>query len=97
VAITWLLPLFHLQIFLLEKRNKNKTMVQAGHRWLPEIRRITVQVQPGQNSSRDPISKKPITKKAGVVAQGIGPEFKSQYCRNKTKTCSSIIQPFLIV
>jgi hypothetical protein len=29
------------------------------------------------NSLRDPISKKPITKKrAGGVAQGVGPEFK---------------------
>jgi hypothetical protein len=28
------------------------------------------------NSSQEPISKKPITKKAGGVAQGIGPEFK---------------------
>jgi hypothetical protein len=32
------------------------------------------------NSSRDSIWKKPITKKrAGEVAQGVGPEFKPQY------------------
>jgi hypothetical protein len=32
------------------------------------------------NSSRDPISKKnPSQKRAGGVAQGIGPEFKPQY------------------
>jgi hypothetical protein len=31
-------------------------------------------------SSRDPISKNPITKKrAGRVAQGVGPEFKPKY------------------
>jgi hypothetical protein len=29
------------------------------------------------NSSRDPISKKPITKRAGGVAQDVGPEFKA--------------------
>jgi hypothetical protein len=28
------------------------------------------------NSSRDPILKKPFTKRAGGVAQGVGPEFK---------------------
>jgi hypothetical protein len=39
-----------------------------------------VQSQPQANSSRDPISKKPITKK-GLLgeAQGVGPEFKTQY------------------
>jgi hypothetical protein len=37
------------------------------------------------NSSRDPISKIPIIKRVGGVAQGEGPEFKSQYCKqNKT-------------
>jgi hypothetical protein len=37
------------------------------------------------NSSRDPISKKPITKKkrAGGVAQGAGPEFKPQHLKKK--------------
>jgi hypothetical protein len=37
------------------------------------------------NSSRDPISKKSIAKKAGRVAQGIGPEFKPQYRPKKKK------------
>jgi hypothetical protein len=40
-------------------------------------------LKPSQaNSFQDPISRKPITKKGGVaggVAQGVGPEFKSQY------------------
>jgi hypothetical protein len=30
------------------------------------------------NSSRDPISKTPITKRGGRVAQDVGPEFKPQ-------------------
>jgi hypothetical protein len=33
------------------------------------------------NSLQDPISKILITKRAGEVAQGEGPEFKSQYCK----------------
>jgi hypothetical protein len=35
------------------------------------------------NSSRDPILKKPIPKRAGGVDRGIGPEFKPQYCIKK--------------
>jgi hypothetical protein len=40
------------------------------------------------NSSQDPISKNPSQKRAGGVAQGVGPEFKPQYCIfiNKLKT-----------
>jgi hypothetical protein len=37
------------------------------------------------NSLRDPISKIPITKRAGGVAQGEGPEFKPQYHEKKKK------------
>jgi hypothetical protein len=42
-------------------------------------------LKPAQtNSSRDPILKKPITKKWTVgVAQNIGPEFKPQHCKKK--------------
>jgi hypothetical protein len=36
------------------------------------------------NSSQDPISKK--KKKAGGVAQGVGSEFKPQYCKTKQNT-----------
>jgi hypothetical protein len=36
-------------------------------------------------SSWDPISKKPSQKRAGGVAQGVGPEFKPQY-RQKLET-----------
>jgi hypothetical protein len=49
-----------------------------------EIRRIMDQSQPGQIVMRDLISKKPFTKnRTGGVAQGEGPEFKPQYCKNK--------------
>jgi hypothetical protein len=36
----------------------------------------------GGNSLLDPILKKPMTKRAGGVAQGVGPEFKPQYHEN---------------
>jgi hypothetical protein len=37
----------------------------------------------GENSSQKSVWKKPITKRAGGVAQGIGPEFKAQYHKKK--------------
>jgi hypothetical protein len=37
------------------------------------------------NNSRAPILKKTSQKTAGGVARGVGPEFKSQYCRKKEK------------
>jgi hypothetical protein len=41
-------------------------------------------LKPAQaNSLRDPISKNPSQKMAGGVAQGLGPEFKPQYCKKK--------------
>jgi hypothetical protein len=45
-----------------------------------EIRRITAHT----NSLQDPIWKNPSQKRAGRVAQGVGPEFKPQ-STNKTK------------
>jgi hypothetical protein len=51
-----------------------------------EIRRIKIQSQPGQNTSRDPISKNPITKKrAGGVVQDLGPQLKPWHSRKKRK------------
>jgi hypothetical protein len=41
------------------------------------------------NSLRHPISKKPIKKRAGEVAQGVGPEFKPQFCKKKKKNSKS--------
>jgi hypothetical protein len=44
-------------------------------------------LKPGQaNSWRDPISKKPFTKRAGRVTQGEGPEFKPQYRKTNKQT-----------
>jgi hypothetical protein len=50
-----------------------------------EIRGIAVWSQPGQIVWQDPILKTPITKRTGGVAQGVGPEFKPQYCQKKKK------------
>jgi hypothetical protein len=38
-----------------------------------------------ENSSQDPISKNSSQKRAGGVAQGVGPEFKPQYQKKKKK------------
>jgi hypothetical protein len=55
-----------------------------------EIRRIMVQSQRGQ-IVRKTLSQKTLHKKrASGVAQGEGPEFKPQYCKNKTKQKSYI-------
>jgi hypothetical protein len=57
-----------------------------------EIRRIAVRSQSRKNSSQDPISKKPITKKrADEVAQGVGPEFKLKYHKKKKKMFSQAL------
>jgi hypothetical protein len=62
----------------------------AGHWWLTpvilatqevEIRRIMVRSQPQASSLQDPSQKK----RAGRVAQGVGPEFKPQYHKKKKK------------
>jgi hypothetical protein len=38
------------------------------------------------NSLQDPMSKKKSQKRAGGVAQGVGSEFKPQYCKKKKST-----------
>jgi hypothetical protein len=38
------------------------------------------------NSSQPYLEKNPSQKRAGGVAQGVGPEFKPQYSKNKNKT-----------
>jgi hypothetical protein len=44
------------------------------------------------NSSQDPIWKKiPSQERAGGVAQGVGPEFKPQYCERKKKKTPWVI------
>jgi hypothetical protein len=63
-----------------------KIRIFAGYRWLTsvilatqeaEIRRIMVQSQPGQIVQETLSQKTPSQKRAGGVAQGVGPEFKS--------------------
>jgi hypothetical protein len=41
------------------------------------------------NRLRDPISKIPITKRAGGVVQGEDPDFKSHHCKRKEKKTES--------
>jgi hypothetical protein len=50
-----------------------------------EIRRIMVRSQSGQTVHETLSRKKSISKKAGGVAQSIGPEFKPQYCKKKER------------
>jgi hypothetical protein len=38
------------------------------------------------NSSQEPILKQPSLKRAGGVAQGVGLEFKPQYCKEREKS-----------
>jgi hypothetical protein len=53
-----------------------------------EIRRITVQNQPGKIVCETLSRKYPSQKRAGRMAQGVGPEFKPQY-QNKQKKDST--------
>jgi hypothetical protein len=46
-----------------------------------EIRRIAVQSQSGQILRETLSQKNPSQKRAGGVAQGVGPEFKTQYSK----------------
>jgi hypothetical protein len=50
-----------------------------------ESKRIAVQSQLDKQFLR-PISKKPLQKRAGGMAQGVGPEFKPQYHKKQNKT-----------
>jgi hypothetical protein len=45
--------------------------------------RLWFKGQPGQIVCETLISKTPITKRTGGVAQGVGPEFKPQYHKKK--------------
>jgi hypothetical protein len=57
----------------------------------PEIRKIAVQSHPIVNEIRSQ-KKKNHKKRAGGVAQGIGPEFKPQYCQKKKNSQHHIIK-----
>jgi hypothetical protein len=69
-------------------------ILTAGHRWLTavilatqkaEIRRIAVQSQTRQIVHNTLSQKNPSQKRVGEVAQGVGPECKPQYRKNKVK------------
>jgi hypothetical protein len=69
-----------------------KTFILPGRWWLTsvilatsdtEIRRIVVQSQPGQIVRETLSQKNPSQKKGWWSGQGVGPEFKSQYCKKK--------------
>jgi hypothetical protein len=51
-----------------------------------EIMRIVVQRQPRQKVHAILSWKKPITKRAGGVPQGIGPEFKPKHHKKQNRT-----------
>jgi hypothetical protein len=78
-----------------------KELKEAGHWWLTfiilatqeaEVRRITVQSQPGQIVSKMLSRKNPSQKRAGGIAQGVGPEFKPQYCKNTKKERQKVLE-----
>jgi hypothetical protein len=48
-----------------------------------EIREIMVPSQSRQIVCKSQLKKKPSQKRAGIMAQGVGPEFKSQYYKKK--------------
>jgi hypothetical protein len=50
-----------------------------------EIRRTAIRSQPGQIVPCNPILKNPSQKRAGGVAQDVGPKYKPQYHRKKKK------------
>jgi hypothetical protein len=54
-----------------------------------ESRRITVQSQPGQIVHETLYRKNPSQKRAGGVAQGVGPEFNPQYHTQKQRSETS--------
>jgi hypothetical protein len=67
---------------------------QAGLQWLTPVilatqeaafRWIAVQSQPEQRVHKTLFQKIPLQKRAGGVTQGIGPEFKPQYCQKRKR------------
>jgi hypothetical protein len=50
-----------------------------------EISKVGIRSQPGQIVQRPYLENTHYKKRTGGVAQGIGPEFKAQYCKKKKK------------
>jgi hypothetical protein len=61
-----------------------KTMALTGFWWLTPIIPV-VRRQPGQIVHETLSKKNPLEKRAGGVAQSVGPEFKPQYHKKKKK------------
>jgi hypothetical protein len=61
-----------------------KTMALTGFWWLTPIIPV-VRRQPGQIVHETLSQKNPLEKRAGGVAQSVGPEFKPQYHKKKKK------------
>jgi hypothetical protein len=77
-----------------KKTNKQNLEVQARCWWLTAIilatqeaesRRIAIQSQPWQIVQETLSPKYSTQKRGGGVAQGVGPEFKPQYCKKQNK------------
>jgi hypothetical protein len=77
---------------------------EAGHWWLTpiilatqeaEIRRVTFRSQTQQMVCETLSRKNPSQKRAGRVAQGVGPEFKPQYQKKKKSEARSFVQTIL--
>jgi hypothetical protein len=61
------------------EERKESGQVLVAHTCNPNYSRIVVQSQPRQIGQETISQKNPPQKRAGGVAQGIGPEFKPQY------------------
>jgi predicted P-loop ATPase len=80
------------------KEGSQEGEYEAGHWWITsvilatqeaELRRVVVQSQPRQIVHEILSQKTHHKKRTGGVTQGVGPEFKPQYCKkkkNKPKT-----------
>jgi hypothetical protein len=86
-------------------RSETQSQKKAGRQCLTpvilatqeaEIRRIAVQSQPRQIVRKSLSQKIPSQKRAGGVAQGVGPEFKPQYCKKKKKKTYSLRKVFAV-
>jgi hypothetical protein len=73
----------------------------AGRRWLTPVIlatqeaaiRIAIRTQPGEIGNPYLIKKNRHKKRAGGVAQDVGPEFKPQYRKEKKKPASLVLLP----
>jgi hypothetical protein len=83
-----------------------KRAQQAGCRWLSpatlatqeaEIWRIGVRSQPRQIVRKTLSRKNPSQKRAGGVAEGVGPELKPHYCKTNKQTKPAWLRRLIIL